>query len=63
MQVDGVRYAEVYGGLERHGLDKSDGVVPELQLSIQQGLLISACALLLAERHGVGKGFCYAKLL
>jgi hypothetical protein len=27
-------------------------VVPELELSIQHGLLISACVLLLAERHG-----------
>jgi hypothetical protein len=36
--VDGVGDAEVYRRSERHGLDVAECVVPELELSIQQGL-------------------------
>jgi hypothetical protein len=34
--LDGVGDAEVQGGLERHGLDVAEGVVPELELRVQQ---------------------------
>jgi hypothetical protein len=62
--VDGVRYAEVQRGLERHGLDVAEGVVPELELGVQHHLLFSACVLLLsnckllAEHHGAGLLLC-----
>ena len=53
MLVDGVQYAEVQRSLERHGLDVAEGVVPELELGIQRGLLVSACVLRLGgRRHG-----------
>lgn len=47
MVMDGIRDAEIQGRLECHGLDEAKGVVPELKLSIQQGL-----ASVWVERHG-----------
>lgn len=40
--VDGVGDAEVYSGFECHGLDIAQGMVPEIVLSIQQGLIFGA---------------------
>ena len=67
--VDGIGYAEVERGLERHGLDVAEGVVPQLELGIQRHLLFAACCvllirncefLLLAERHMPPPGFYFA---
>jgi hypothetical protein len=67
--VDGIGYAEVERGLERHGLDVAEGVVPQLELGIQRHLLFAACRvlllricefLLLAERHMPPPGFYFA---
>ena len=35
--VDGIGNAEVQCGFERHGLEEAEGVVPELELSVEQG--------------------------
>jgi hypothetical protein len=39
MEMDGIGNAEVYGGLERHGLDEREGAVPELELRNKQALV------------------------
>ena len=52
MAMDGIGDAKLQGGLERHGLDEGKCAVPELELSVEQGLLISA-VLLRDGPHGV----------
>jgi len=53
MAVDGVGDMELERALERHGLDEREGVVPEVELSIKQGLVAaSAAVLLLNGPHG-----------
>jgi hypothetical protein len=46
MVVDCIGDAEFHGGLKCHGLDECECAVPELKLSFEQGLLISAVLLL-----------------
>ena len=45
--VDGLGEAKVQGGLECHGFDVGDGVVPKLNLSVEQVLVGDA-----GECHG-----------
>jgi len=42
MAMDGIGDAKLQRGLERHGLDEGKRAVPELELSVEQGLLIDA---------------------
>lgn len=50
MEMDGIGNAEVYGGLERHGLDEREGAVPELELRIKQALIRAVIG---GELHGM----------
>jgi len=58
MVVDGIGNMELKCALEGHGLDERKGVVPEVELSIEQGLLTSAAVLLLNGLHGAMLQLC-----
>ena len=59
MVVDGIGNMELKCALEGHGLDECEGVVPEVELSIKQGLVAaSAAVLLLNGLHGAMLQLC-----